>query len=117
MVKRWEWQYDGMWHSGEEGTEIRATNDIDYVLAADYDVLETRNSVQAQGWHDACIERNALVDRVATLEAALRQQISVCRTCDGRGGWEADGENLPYCPCPTCKDARALLAPESPTGG
>jgi hypothetical protein len=41
LAKRWEWQYDGMWHSGEQSTEIKTTDD-DYVLAADYDALERR---------------------------------------------------------------------------
>ena len=46
----------------------------------------------------------------AALEAALQGALGLCKTCDGRGGWEGDGYTIPFAPCPDCSPFRTAAA-------
>jgi hypothetical protein len=46
--------------------------------------------------------------RIAELEAALKGALTLCRDCDGKGGWDAV-DDLPYVACLLCAPYRSVL--------
>lgn len=58
---------------------------------------------------------DALAAKVAALESALRKVVTLCGTCDGKGGWGFEDEGLPFQPCPKCAPLRAVISATAET--